>query len=131
MYGTWDLSFEEIEKRGKSSTGNAQVAQAATFILQICAFYHHSNICKVIFQSAAEESGYFIVDSEVAEKLPHAMTSLDHTLLALDKDGCWDAMIFEEGISVLLSFFLMRREQSPQMLSIHPLWCTPGAERKC
>ena len=109
VYGTWDLSFKEIEKRGKSTTGNAQAAQAAILILQIGAFYHHSNISKDIFQSAAEESGKSIVDSDVAEKLPQATASLDHTLLALDKDGHWDAMIFEEGISVLLSFSLIKR----------------------
>ena len=56
MYGTWDLSFKEIEKRGKSTTGNAQAAQAAILILQICAFYHHSNISKKIFQSAVEKT---------------------------------------------------------------------------
>ena len=118
VYGTWDLSFKEIEKRGKSGAGNAQ---AAILILQICAFYHHSNISKDIFKSAAEQSGRYVVNSEVAEKLPMAITSLDHTLLALDIDGCWDAIIFEEGVSVLLSFSLMRRGQSFRMLSIHPL----------
>ena len=57
----------------------------------------------------------------MAEKLPQAAASLDHTLLGLDKNGCWDAMIFEEGISVLLSFSLMKRGQSSQVLSVHPL----------
>jgi len=58
VYGTWDLSFKEIEKRvgGQSITGDAQAAQAAIIILQIYAFYHHSNISRDIFQSAAEES---------------------------------------------------------------------------
>ena len=121
MYGTWDLSFEEIEKRGKSARGNAQAAQAAILILKICAFYHHSNISKAIFQSAAEEPGKCIVESDVTEKLPQATASLDHTLLALDKDGHWDARVFEEGISVLFSFSLMKRGQSSQVLSVHPL----------
>ena len=121
VYGTWDLSFKEIEKRGESGIENAHVAQAAILILQICAFYHHSNISRDIFQSAAEESGRYAVNSEVAEKLPRAITSLDYTLLASDKDGHWDAMVFEEGVSMLLSFSLMKREQSSQMLSIHPL----------
>ena len=121
VYGTWDLSFKEIEKRGKSTGGNAQAAQAAILILQICAFYHHSNISKDIFRSAAEESGKLTVHSDVAEKLPQAAASLDHTLLALDKDGHWDAMIFEDGISVLLSFSLMKRGKSSRVLSIHPL----------
>ena len=121
VYGTWDLSLKEIEKRGKSTTGNAQVAQAAILILQICAFYHHSNISKEIFQSAAEASGKHAADRKVAKKLlGKRMALLDH-LLALDKDGHWNSMIFEEGISMLLSFSLMRREQSPGILSIHPL----------
>ena len=121
VYGTWDLSFQEIERRGKSTTGNAQTAQAAILILQICAFYHPSDISRDIFQSAAEEPGNHVVDSEMAKKLPQAITSLDHTLLALEKDGQWDDKIFEEGISVLLSFSLVKRDQSSQTLSIHLL----------
>ena len=52
VYGTWDLSFNEIKKRanGQSSAGDAQAAHAAILILQICAFYHHSNISKDIFR---------------------------------------------------------------------------------
>ena len=123
VYGTWDLSFKEIERRasGQPTTGNAQAAQAAILILQICAFYHHSNISKEIFRSAAEESGKYVVNSEVAEKLPQAMNSLDHTLLALDSDGHWDEFIFGQGVSVLLSFSLMKRGQSSELLSVHPL----------
>ena len=46
VYGTWDLSFKEIEKRasGYSTPEGAQTAQAAILILQICAFYHHTSI---------------------------------------------------------------------------------------
>ena len=45
VYGTWDLSFKEIERRARQlTTGNAQAAQSAILILQLCAFYHHSNI---------------------------------------------------------------------------------------
>ena len=123
VYGTWDLSFKEIEKRA-SGQSTIQVAQAAILILQICAFYHHSNISKNIFQSAAKGSREHVFHGVTAEKLPqacHTITSLDHTLLALDNDGHWDDFIFEEGISVLLSFSLMKRGQSSEMLSIHPL----------
>ena len=51
VYGTWDLSYKEIEKRagGYSTPEEAKAAQAAIFILQICAFYHHANISKDIF----------------------------------------------------------------------------------
>ena len=122
VYGTWDLSLKQIEQRasGQSTTVNAQAAQSAILILQICAFYHHSNISTEIFQSAAEESRNHEVD-EVAEKLPQAITLLDHTLLALDNDGQWDEFVFRQGISVLLSFSLMRKENSSGMFSVHPL----------
>ena len=123
VYGSWDLSFKEIERRaaGQSSGGNAQAAKAAILILGICAFYHHSNISEDIFQSAAEESEKYVVDSEIAKRLPSAVNSLDRTLLALDNDGHWDEFLYRQGISVLLSFSLIKRDQSLKMLSIHPL----------
>ena len=122
VYGTWDLSFKEIEKRaGEHSTPKAQVAQAAILILQICAFYHHTSISKDIFQSAAEEAMKIDVNSDRFKKLPQAVTLLDYTLLGLDDDGHWDEYIFGQGISVLLSFLLVKREQSFKTFSVHPL----------
>jgi hypothetical protein len=126
VYGTWDLSFKEIKKRadGQSITKNAQevkAAQVAILILQICAFYHHSNISRDIFQSAAEESRKCIMDNEVAEKLPQAITLLDYTLLDLDNEGHWDGFIFGQGITVLLGFSLIKKGQSSEIVSIHPL----------
>ena len=68
--------------------GDAQAAHAAILILQICAFYHHSNISKDIFQSAAESTKDVAdSDSEVDENLPLAISSLDCTLLALNSNG--------------------------------------------
>jgi tetratricopeptide (TPR) repeat protein len=126
VYGTWDLSFKEIKKRadGQSITGNAQevkAAHAAILILQICAFYHHSNISRDIFRSAAEESRKHIMDNEVAKKLPQAITLLDHTLLGLDNDGHWDGFIFGQGMAVLLGFSLIKKGQSSEIASVHPL----------
>ena len=126
VYGTWDLSFREIEKRanGQStteSTQGVQGAQAAILILQICAFYHHSNISKDIFQSAAEQSRKYTLNSEVAEKLPLAITLLDYTLLGIDNHGHWDDFIFGQGMAVLLSFSLIKRGQPAKILSMHPL----------
>ena len=54
-------------------------------------------------------------------KLPQAVTLLDYTLLGLDNDGNWDEFIFEQGISVLMSFSLIKREQSFETFSVHPL----------
>ena len=122
VYGTWDLSFKEIKRRasGQSSAGDAHASNAAILILQICAFYHHSNISKDIFRSAAEKSGEHIVDSE-DENLPLAKSSLDRYLLALDNNGHWDEFIFGQGIAVLLSFSLIKRDETSNMLSVHPL----------
>ena len=63
VYGTWDLSFKEIEKRASGQSSAAKTSHAAILILQICAFYHHSNISKEIFRSAAEESREDVIDS--------------------------------------------------------------------
>ena len=121
VYGTWDLSFNEIKKRASGQQSiNAQAAKAAILILGICAFYHHSNIFDDIFQSAAEESGKYVIDRKVI-KLPHAFNSLDRTLLALHNDGHWDDFLYRQGVVVLLSFSLIKRDESLKMLSVHPL----------
>ena len=134
VYGTWDLSYKEIKKRasGESSAGSTQAANAAILILQICAFYHHSNISKDIFRSAAEKSRDCVTgDSEEAELLPLAMSSLDCTLLNVDDNGHWDDFIFGQGVAVLLSFSLMRRDISSEMLSVHPLVHCWSREQIC
>ena len=96
VYGTWDISFKEIEKRagGHSTLKDTQAAQAAILILQICAFYHHTGISKDIYQSAAKEAMNQNVNSDTFRKLPQAVTQLDYTLLGLDNDGNWDEFIF-------------------------------------
>ena len=122
VYGTWDLSLKEIKKR--ASVGNSQAAKnanAAILILGICAFYHHTNISDDIFQSAAEESGKDATDGEIAIKLPHAVNLLDRRLLALKNDGHWNNFTYIQGICVLQSFSLIKRDQSLKMFSVHPL----------
>ena len=57
----------------------------------------------------------------MAKKLPQAITSLDRTLLALDDDGQWVELIFGQGISMLFAFSLIKRGQTSEQLSIHPL----------
>ena len=61
------------------------------------------------------------VNTDRFRKLPQAVNLLDYTLFALDNNGTWDDYIFGEGIGVLLSFSLMRREQSFKTFSVHPL----------
>ena len=61
------------------------------------------------------------VGSDRFRNLPQAFTLLDYTLLGLDNDGNWDEFIFEQGISVLMSFSLIKREQPFETFSVHPL----------
>ena len=62
-----------------------------------------------------------MVDDEVSVILPQAVSLIDHTLFSLDENGQWDEFIFGQGVAVLLSFSLMKRNQSSEMLSVHPL----------
>ena len=62
-----------------------------------------------------------MVDSEVDGNLPLAGSLIDRTLLALDSNGHWDEFIFGQGVAVLLSFSLMKRNKSSEMLTVHPL----------
>jgi hypothetical protein len=91
VYETWELSLKEIEKRagGHSTPNDAQAAQAAILILQICAFYHNTSISQDIFQSAAEEAVKQDVDSERFRKLPQAavLYTPPHTPADSDKIG--------------------------------------------
>ena len=123
VYGTWDISLKEIKKRadGQYGVGHVQGAQAAILILQIFAFYHHNNISKEIFQSAAEESQKYVVDDEDHEVTNEAINSLNCNLVTLDNDGHWNDFIFGKGVIVLLSFTLKKKEQSAEILSFHPL----------
>ena len=50
VYGTWDLSFTAIEKKGTPE------AESAIFILRTFAFFHHENISEEIIKRAAETS---------------------------------------------------------------------------
>ena len=69
------------------------------------------------------------VNSDRFTKLPQAVTLLDYTLLGLDNEGLWDEFVFGQGISVLLSFSLMKREQSLKTFSVHPLVHSWSRER--
>ncbi|KAF8156917.1 P-loop containing nucleoside triphosphate hydrolase protein, partial [Crassisporium funariophilum] len=80
VYGTWELSYNEIETRAMHSSDAdvAQAAQTAILILQICAFYHYDNISEDIFRQAAEKSRLRDIQIEMSLGLPLAITYLDY-----------------------------------------------------
>ena len=123
--------MKEIKKRadGQYGVGNVQGAQAAILILHICAFYHHNNISKGIFRSAAEENHKSVGGDMAANKLHQAIDSLNCNLFSVDNDGQWEDFTFGQGVIILLSFSLMKREQSAEILSFHPLVHSWGREQ--
>ncbi|KAF8156899.1 hypothetical protein B0H34DRAFT_658284 [Crassisporium funariophilum] len=122
VYGTFELSYGEIEARAtRPDTYIATAAQTAILILQTCAFYHHDNILKDIFKHAAENSRQQDVEDKIKLGLPLAITSLDYRLLPVDEDGYWDEFFFNDGLQVLLSFSLIKKDLSSNVFSMHPL----------
>ncbi|KAF8165745.1 hypothetical protein B0H34DRAFT_251302 [Crassisporium funariophilum] len=124
VYGTWELSFNEIRHRAdQPNDGNAEAAKTAVLILQTCAFYHYDNISEDIFRFAAQQSRERDIEAEVEQGLPLAVTFLDYSLLPVDQNDKWNAYFFRKGLQVLLSFSLIKKGSGPhsQSFSIHPL----------
>ncbi|KAF8161533.1 hypothetical protein B0H34DRAFT_796307 [Crassisporium funariophilum] len=124
VYGTWELSYKEIEMRAAATTSDIfkqLAAQNALAILQICAFYHHDNITEDIFCNAAELSRKRDIAKEESRGLPLAISALDYQLLSVNEHGVWNKILFRQGIEVLVSFSLVKLGASAGSFSIHPL----------
>ena len=126
VYGTWELSYNEIQKRGESyAPDRANAAHSAILLLNLFPFFHHEGITEEIFSYAAlqeEEEIY-------SPALPVASSILDRRLLPLNKTGTWDNFVFREGIWILLSFTLIKKGPSDCVYAMHPLVHTWGRER--
>ena len=93
VYGTWELSYKEIQKRAASDDFHkARAADSALFLLGLFPFLHHESISEEIFSYAATNQRMSDPD------LPLAHSVLDCKLLSLNKDGTWDNLIFKEGV---------------------------------
>src|SRR6202035_2877886 len=116
VYATWELSFLALEEKvakGKSET-DAQAAESAIVILQTFAFFHFDGIVEDIFRRAAENTPY---DSNVR---PRTTSDLPHQLLNCNKGGKWDLLFFREGIQILISYSLIKKNNFG-VYSMHPL----------
>jgi len=126
VYGTWELSYKEIQFRAELDDLNmAQAAQSALHLLALFPFFHHEGISEELFYYAAIQK-----DEGIPRPgLPLASSILDHTLLPLDEAGDWDVFIFREGLSVLLSFCLVKKGTINGVYGMHPLVHAWGKDR--
>ena len=126
VYGTWELSYKEIQKRaGSDDFHKARAADSALFLLSLFPFFHHESISEEIFSHAATQKK----EAMSHPNLPLAHSILDYKLLSLNKDGTWDNFIFKEGVRVLLSFCLIEKTSSDNVHSMHPLVHAWGIDR--
>ena len=126
VYGTWDLSYKEIQKSVESDDPHkANAANSAMLLLELFPFFHHDGITEEIFSYAALPE----YKKNSSSELPLASSLLDQRLLPLDKSGTWDNFIFREGLRILLSFSLIKKGPSDCVYSMHPLVHTWGRDR--
>ena len=130
VYGTWELSFKEIQQRAHSDDSQkAEAANGAMFLLALFSFFHFDGIIEDIFSYAATQKHEEHVDNEQRSALPLASSITDCTLLQLHNTGKWDNFIFKEGVRVLLSFSLIKLVSSKGIYTMHPLIHTWGRDR--
>ena len=126
VYGTWELSYKEIQKRAESDDPyRANAANSAMLLLNLFPFFHHEGITEDIFSYAALQED---VKSSNPD-LPVASSILDRRLLPLNKTGVWDNFVFREGLQILLSFSLIKKGPSDSVYAMHPLVHTWGRDR--
>ena len=126
VYGTWELSYKEIQKRAESDDPHkANAANSAMLLLSLFCFFHHEGITEEIFSYAALQK-----DGEMSSPaLPMASSILDRRLLPLNKTGTWDNFVFREGVRILLSFSLIKKGPSDGVYAMHQLVHTWGRDR--
>jgi tetratricopeptide (TPR) repeat protein len=130
VYGTWELSFKEIQHRAESDDSQRAVAaKSAMFLLAVFAFFHFDGITEEIFSYAATEEHREYGHNEQISALPLASSIIDRTLLQLHNTGKWDNFMFKEGVRVLLSFSLIKLVSSKGIYTMHPLIHAWGRDR--
>ncbi|KAM6494353.1 hypothetical protein JOM56_010714 [Amanita muscaria] len=125
-YEAWDISIEEIKRRaGGQNSVQSLAAQSALTLHNLFAFLHQDNISREIFKNAA--LNFMKRKGRETNGLPQTISLLDSRTLLLDADGNWDALQFQAGIKVLLSFSLIR--SNGMLYSVHPLIQTWSRDR--
>ena len=130
VYGTWELSYKEIQQRAEcNNSQRAKAANSAMLLLALFAFFHFDGIAEEIFSYAATQNIEEDRDEERMCALPLASSMINRTLLQLDDSGEWDNFIFKEGLRLLLSFSLIQLGSSKGIYAVHPLIHAWGRDR--
>jgi len=127
VYGTWELSYKEIQKKAESDDSHrANAANSAMLLLGLFSYFHHEKITEKIFSYAALQKDQKTSNTE----LLLASSTLNQRLLPMNKAGTWDSSFFREGIRVLLSFSLIKKTPpSDSVYAMHPLVHAWGRDR--
>ena len=125
VYGTWELSYQEIQQRAQSDDPyRSEAANSALLLLELFPFFHHEGIAEEIFAYAAVQ-----YQETPQSELPLASSILDCRLLPVDDEGIWDNFMFREGIQILISLCLIKQGLSDCVYSMHPLVHAWGRDR--
>ncbi|KAF6808112.1 protein kinase subdomain-containing protein, partial [Colletotrichum sojae] len=103
VYGTFELSYEALEKRSRESTAKGHAALNALRVLNIFCFYHNENLTGQIIDRAATNSK---VDKDVLGDM-ESIAPLP--LLELNNDKSWNSKNYMEGIGLLRSYSLVKK----------------------
>src|ERR1700721_3563916 len=93
---------------------DSQAAESAICFLQTFSFFHFDGIVEDIFRRAAENPPY---DSNVQLR---TTSYVPHQLLKCNKGGKWNLLFFREGIQMLISYSLIKKNNFG-VYSMHPL----------
>ncbi|PPQ85614.1 hypothetical protein CVT26_008972, partial [Gymnopilus dilepis] len=125
VYGTWEISYQEIEAQASQGNGpEAHACRIAISILETIAFFHHDHIDEDIFKRASNgpRNIYGKITNRQQKKLNrNSISLLDHPLLSKDKEGTWNEVQFRNGVQKLLAFSLLKQHSSDGVYSMHPL----------
>ncbi|KAF2837026.1 FabD/lysophospholipase-like protein [Patellaria atrata CBS 101060] len=121
VYATWDISYAAIERvSNEEGAQKSNYAAVALQILRLFAFLHNDGIMEDIFRRAAEPGKLKIKFFSTAE-IDNGGFNLPGGLLKIDSNDNWDPFLFRKGISTLLSYSLIRKDESQKFFSMHVL----------
>ena len=122
VYTTWDLSYNAIAKEAGVKPMEGDGSSVALLLLNVFAFFHYESVGEEIFEFAAEnsEGDNSYVESRLKQEFDRDAGITDD-LLRINQSGKWNKFLFRQGISTLLAFSLINKDESGRYFSMHRL----------